>query len=61
MSWLSMILYTSFLSIHWINRGAVVRSVDPYPDPDSKFGSESGSRGAKMAHKNRKKIINLLF
>jgi hypothetical protein len=32
-----------------------IRSVDPYSDP------ESGSRWAKMTHKNIKKIGNLMF
>jgi hypothetical protein len=34
-------------------------SLDPYPDPD--YESASGSRRAKMAQKNRKKLINFIF
>jgi hypothetical protein len=34
-------------------------TLDLYPDPDSQF--ESGSRRAKMTHKHRKKLINLIF
>jgi hypothetical protein len=33
-------------------------SLDPYRDPGSQSGS--GSRGAKMAHKHRKKLLNLI-
>jgi hypothetical protein len=32
-------------------------SLDPFSDPDSR----SGSRRAKMTHKHRKKLINLIF
>jgi hypothetical protein len=41
-------------------------SVDPYPDPNSEYGS--GSRRAKMTHKSRKnleissfKVLDVLF
>jgi|LakMenEpi03Aug12_release.lakeMendotaPanAssembly.Ray.scaffolds.fasta_scaffold653875_1 hypothetical protein len=42
---------------HWLCCGRAVdpdsmMSLDPYPD------SQSGSRRAKMIHKNRKKVIN---
>jgi hypothetical protein len=41
-----------------------ITSLDLYPDPDSESGS--GSRRAKMSHKNRKKrrkfhVLNVLF
>ncbi len=35
----------------------LLRSLDPYPDPDSR----SGSRGAKMTYKHRKRLLNLIF
>jgi hypothetical protein len=31
--------------------------LDPYSDPDSQYGS----RRAKMIHRNRKKLINVIF
>jgi hypothetical protein len=34
-------------------------SLDPYPDPDSQSGS--GSRRAKITHKNRKKLLKKSF
>ncbi len=34
-------------------------SVDPYPDPNSEYGS--GSRRAKITHKSRKKLRNFKF
>ncbi len=37
----------------------LIRSVDPNPDPD--LESESGSKRAKMTHKNRKKLRNFMF
>jgi hypothetical protein len=36
-------------------------SLDSDPDPDSQSGYGSGSKRAKMTHKNRKKVINLIF
>ncbi len=35
-----------------------MRSVDPYPDMDSESESGTGSRRAKMTHKNRKNLEN---
>ncbi len=36
-----------------------IRSMDPYPDPDSESGS--GSRWAKMTHNSSKKLRNCIF
>jgi hypothetical protein len=36
-----------------------IRFLDPCPDPDSQSGS--GSWRAKITHKNRKKLTNLIF
>ena len=36
-----------------------IRSMDPYPDPDSESGS--GSRRADITYKSRKKLRNCMF
>jgi hypothetical protein len=36
-----------------------ISTVDPYPNPDSEYGSKS--RRAKMTQKNRKKFRNFMF
>jgi hypothetical protein len=36
-----------------------MESLDPYPDPDSQSGS--GSRRAKITHKNRKNVNEFPF
>ncbi len=44
--------------LDWIGLD-LIRSVDPNPDPDLESGS--GSKRAKMTHKNRKKLRNFMF
>ncbi len=47
--------YVSVYGLHPDSMGSLV----PYPDLDSRSGS--GSKRAKITHKNKKKLINLIF
>ncbi len=68
-TWNFLILFSFFVGPDPDPNTAQTSVVDPdsmgspdlYPNPDYHFRSGSGSRRAKIDHKNRKQFINLIF